>query len=226
MSIYKMSPIDLMKVGSIVGHSRQAECVEEIDLTNMVLPVTIFVKTLTTAAFQTREQRQRVDISYVITLHNSGTPPMPVVYKSIQAWRTLDSDDAVNFEDLEDLVQTLENRTSYWDSMCVDHGCISINMAQTLWENWLEPDWIYSATFDNATGTVCLDGEIKDNAVYSNIRKNEGQTITPRWMTWAIQYLIDRELIPDSTLEYPENWDADLSDKVFQVCLFGEVVMD
>ena len=225
MSIYKMSPIDLMKVGSIVGHSRQAECVEEIDLTNMVLPVTIFVKTLT-SSLQTHQPRQRVDISYVITLHNGDTAPMPVVYKSIQAWRTLDSDDAVTFEDLEDLVQTLENRTSYWDSMCVDHGCISINMAQTLWENWLEPDWIYSATFDNATGTVCVDGDIKDNAVYENLRKDEGQTITPQMMTWAIQYLIDRELISDDTLEYPENWDAELSDKVFQVCLFGEVVMD
>lgn len=226
MSTFKMSPIDLLKVGSIVGHSRQAECNEEIDLTNMVLPVTIFVKTYTANATHIHQARQRVDISYVITLHNGTTKPMPVVYQSVQAFRTLDSDEAVDFEALQDLVQTIESRTSYWDSMCSHSGCISIKMAETLWENWIEPDWVHAVSFKASTGECIIYGDIKDNAVYANVRTDDGQVVTPKMMTWAIQYLIDRGLVSDDTLEFPENWDADLSDKVMQVCLFGQVVMD
>jgi hypothetical protein len=39
--------------------------------------------------------------------------------------------------------------------------------------------------------------------------------------------LIEQGLLPKDAMELPiEDWDTDMADKVIQVCLFGEVVLD
>jgi hypothetical protein len=227
MSIYTMSQKDVLRVGLLSKYVERPEVVTQIELTDMALPVTLFVDTYTTTPYSGGNLHKRVNVRYAITLSSADTAPMPIVYQSIQSWAEVSAVDGclVSVCDMLDIVKTIEKRVSGWDNYCVNSGLIPEDTMSTIWETWREEDWVERSTYD--CETVHVSGEIKENAIFPEMRTDDKQPITRRQMTWAIYHLIEQGLLPQNTFELPlEDWDTGMADKVIQVCLFGEVVMD
>lgn len=228
MSIYTMSQKDVLRVGLLSKYISQPEAQAQIELTGMALPVTLFVDAYEVPQNYGCAPRKRVNVRYAITLSNADTAPMPIVYHSIQSFSEVipgGDGDLVSVCDLLDIVQTIEKRVSSWDNYCVHSGLITEDMMSAIWEAWSEGDWVERSTYDCVN--IHVSGEIKENAIFPEMRTDDKQPITRRQMTWAIYHLVERGLLPDGVFEMPvEDWDTDMADKVIQVCLFGELVFD
>lgn len=225
--IYTMSQKDVLRVGLLSKYMHQAEINTQIELTEMALPVTIFIEAYTVKPFSGANLHKRVKVRYAITLSRPDTALMPVVYESIYSWSEVSyvNDSLVDVSDLLEIVKAIETRVADWDSYCVHSGLISHDDMHGIWETWNEADWVKVSTYD--CETIYISGEIKDNAIFPEMRKDDNQGISRRQMTWAIYHLIEQGLLPKDAMELPiEDWDTDMADKVIQVCLFGEVVLD
>lgn len=228
MSTYTMSQKDVLRVGLLSKYISQPEAQAQIELTSMALPVTLLVDTYEVPQRHDALPRKRVNVRYVITATMTDAIVTPLVYQSIQSFSEVipgGEGDLVNIGDLLDIVKSIETRVAFWDDYCAHGGWISADIMEAIYDAWSLPDWVDRAHFE--APLIYISGDIKDNAIFPDVRVDAGNKISARQMTWAIRYLIERGLLPEKAFEMgPEDWDDEMADKVFQVCLFGEVVMD
>lgn len=228
MSTYTMSQKDVLRVGLLSKYISQPDAQAQIELTSMALPVTLLVDTYEIPQRYDYAPRKRINVRYAITAHGPDVIVTPLVYHSIQSLSEViagGEGDLVNISDLLDIVKSIEERVAFWDGYCLHGGSITTDIMEAIYDAWSLPDWVDRAHLEN--DIIHISGDIKDNAIFPDVRVDAGNKISARQMTWAIRYLIERGLLPEKAFEMSaEDWDDEMADKVFQVCLFGEVVMD
>ena len=210
---------DVLRIGGLLETIERPQADTKVTLEEMALPVTVFVDTHTYPSVL--GSRKRTTIKYAITLnHHTPAVKMPIVYTFVDAAHYGDSEAGVGFDDLLELVKAIEQKVAQWDTFCMDKGMITKDDMTAIYDAWVTSDWVHNSHW---TGISIL-GEIHKNAIFSELR-NDRYDVSQREMTWAIQYLIDTNVLPYNAFELDSSdWDNDMADAVFQTVCFGELV--
>jgi hypothetical protein len=214
---------DVLRIGGLLETIERPQADTKVNLEEMALPVAVTVDTHTYPSVL--GSRKRTTIKYIITLNRTiPSIKMPVVHTFVDAAHYGDSEAGVGFDDLPELVTAIEQKVAHWDSFCMNGGLISRDDMTAIYDAWVTSEWVQNSHWLKDAETINILGDIHKNAIYPEYR-NDRYAVSRREMTWAIQYLIDTNVLPLNALELDHSdWDNDMADAVFQVCCFGELV--
>ena len=214
---------DILRIGGLLETIERPQADTKVNLEEMALPVAVTVDTHTYPSVL--GSRKRTTIKYIITLNRTiPSIKMPVVHTFVDAAHYGDSEAGVGFDDLPELVTAIEQKVAFWDSYCMNGGLISRDDMTAIYDAWVTSEWVQNSHWLKDDEKINILGDIHKNAIYPEYR-NDRYAVSRREMTWAIQYLIDTNVLPLNALELDHSdWDNDMADAVFQVACFGELV--